>query len=180
MTDIPVSRTNIQIEGSQFRSAVSEFLIQSVGAGINFINNRQHSEKQFFLNGRYGSLPTPFLGVDGLTVWEFDAEIINIWMFILEAGSGGTTELDLKIATTPGGAFTSIFSTTPKATSATSNFSWIGIGDTVTGMTAPVFSTVNANGYYEVNAGDALRFDILSNQSGTPRSTGLLCHYRPR
>jgi len=163
--------------GTQFRSAVSEELIQRLGAVSNFISLYQHSEKQFFVNGAYSSATTPVLGVDGLAVFEYDAEIIDVWMFNMTAGSSGTTALDLKVATTSGGAFTSIFSTTPKITSAAGNSAWVGAPTGTytppTGTTAPVLSTVN------IAAHSAIRLDLLQAQVGG-QNTGLIVHYRPR
>lgn len=184
MTDLSEERLMIQLEESRFKFAVSESWNQKIGKAINFVNKRQHSEKQFFLNGYYNTLTLPYLGVDGLVVFNFNAEIINAYAWVLGIGSGGTTELDIKKATDPGGAFASIFSTTPKFNSAASAYSWVGVGDTVVGATAPVMSPLNSDGYLSVNAGDALRFDIIQAMTGTttagPRSCGVNLHYRPR
>lgn len=176
-TLVTPARKLIYALGTQFRSAVSEELIQRIGAVSNFISLYQHSEKQFFINGAYSNATVPALGIDGLAVFEFDAEIIDVWMFNLVAGSGGTTELDLKIATTPGGAFTSIFSTTPKITSGAGNNVWVGApGGAYTppgGATAPVISTINVDAY------SAIRLDMLQTQTGG-QNCGLIVHYRPR
>lgn len=177
-TPIAPSRNSIYIEGAQFRSAISEDLVQRVGSSINFINDYQHSEKQFFINGLYGTATTPVLGVDGLAVFEFDAYIIDAWMFNITAGSAGTTEIDLKIATTSGGAFTSIFSTTPKITSAAGNNAWVGAptGGPYTppsGTTQPVFATRNISAY------TAIRCDLLQKQTAG-QNCGIIIHYRPR
>lgn len=175
MSEITGARKNIHQEEVEYLAAVSEATFTKMGGSVNFINNRQHSEKQFFANGRYGiesSYPT--LAVDGLTFFQYDAEIIDAWMFVAFAGSGGTTELDIKRATTPGGSFTSIFSTTPKITSAAGNFVWIHVGSAIAGTTAPVLATTL------VDAEDALRLDVITAQSGTPITTGLIIHYRPR
>lgn len=184
MTDITPSRTNIQLEGAEFRAAVSEFLIQSLGAGINFINERQHSEKQFFLNGRYNALITPYAAVDGLTFFQFDAEIIDVWAFTIINGAGGTTSFDIKIASTPGGSFTSIFSTNPSIDASAGSYIWIHVGSTVPNTVAPVFASPNVNGNVDVSAGQAIRFDLLSAQTGVtgagPRGCGIVVHYRPR
>lgn len=174
MTDLTAERKMIQQEETIFRYGISESFAQKLGASVNFINERQHSEKQFFANGTFSRVADPKLGVDGLTIFEFDAEIIGVWAFQLTAGSGGTTELDIKKATTPGGAFSSIFSTTPKFTSSAGNNAWIGLGDSLSGATAPVLSSAN------VNAGDAIRFDIVTSQTGSPSNCGILIHYRPR
>lgn len=177
MADVLAERKNIQIEETSFRSANSESVMARLGAAINFVNNRQHSEKQFFANGPYGVMASyPQLAVDGLVFFEFDAEIINVWAFNMEAGSSGTTELDLKLATASGGSFASIFSTTPKFTTSASNSAFVdavGKQAATTGVTAPVLSTVN------VNAGDAIRLDIISAMTAA-QNCGVVLHYRPR
>lgn len=177
-TLVTPERLLIYAEGAQFRSAVSEELIQRQGAVSNFISLYQYNDKQFFANGRYGIMSSyPQLGVDGLVFMNFNAEIINAWVWNLVAGTGGTTELDIKRATTPGGAFTSIFSTTPKITSSAAANVWADWQGTVvapTGVTAPVVTTVN------LNAGDALRLDIITAMTGTPENTGILINFRPR
>ena len=190
-TLVTPTRTLVYTPGAQFRSAVSEDLIQRIAGLQNFISLYQHSEKQFFLNGDYSRVAIPQTGADGLTVFEFDATIIDVWMFNLVAGSAGTTELDIKMATTSGGAFSSIFSTTPKITSAAGNNAWVGnpsvwtTGSAVqdatytvpTGCTRPVLSgggqTLNVDKY------SALRLDILQAQTNG-QNCGLLVHYIPR
>lgn len=175
---VPPKRNLIYIAGAQFLGAVSEELIQRQGGVSNFISLYQYTEKQFFANGRYGIMSSyPQTGVDGLVFFEFNIEIINAWAFNLVPGTGGTTELDIKRATTPGGTFTSIFSTTPKFTSSAPAYSWADWQGKVTppaGVTAPVVSTAN------LNAGDALRLDILTAMTGNPENTGILITYRPR
>lgn len=174
MTDITPARANLQVEETDFNSAVSEALLQKMGGSVNFINDRQHSEKQFFLNGKYNQATLPLLASDGLVVFNFNATIINAYMFVLISGSGGVTELDIKRTTSSGGAFSSIFSTTPKISSSAGDFAYVGIGGSGSGLTAPVLSVT------DVDAGDALRMDLISAQTGDVRSTGLIIHYRPR
>lgn len=165
----------IQIEESRFKFSVSEFVVQKIGKSINFINKRQHSEKQFFINGNPSQITLPFLGIDGLAFMQYDAEIIDAWMFAQVAGSGGTFELDIKRASTPGGAFTSIFSTTPKIQAAAGNNVWIHLGSIVGSTTAPILASS------DVDAGDALRCDVIQAQSGTTfTGGGIVLHYRPR
>lgn len=176
-TPVTPARNMIYYEGSQFRNAVSEDLIQRLGSSINFINNYQYSEKQFFLNGPYSNLPSyPQTFSDGLVFFQYDAEIVNVFAFSITKGVSGTTELDVKRATSSGGAFTSIFSTTPKFTSACSNNVWTdsaGLTPVQTGITRPVLATVN------LNAGDALRVDLISAMQSA-YNTGLVIIYRPR
>lgn len=190
-TLVTPSRTLVYTPGAQFRSAVSEELIQRLAGLENFISLYQHSEKQFFLNGDYSRVAVPQTAADGLAVFEFDATIIDVWMFNIVAGSAGTTELDVKIATTSGGAFTSIFSTTPKITSAAGNNAWVGnpsvwtSGAAVqdgtytvpTGCTRPVLS--GGGQTLDVNKYSAIRLDLISAQTNA-QNCGLLIHYRPR
>ena len=176
-TIVSPARKLIYQLSAQFRSAVSEELIQRIGAVTNFISLYQHSEKQFFINGPYSIISPPQTALDGLALFEYNAEIIDVWAFNLVAGSSGTTEIDVKIATTSGGAFTSIFSTTPKITSAAGNNVWVGApGGSYappSGTTAPVLSTVNVNAY------SAIRVDLLQAQTGG-QNCGIVIHYRPR
>lgn len=174
MVDLTDLRLLIQEEETQFRYGISESWAQKLGGSMNFMMNRLHQEKQFFANGPYNIMTMPQTGVDGLTIMEFDALIINAWAFNLVAGSGSTTELDIKLATAPGGAFSSIFSTTPKFTSSAGSNAWIGVGETLSGATAPVLSTT------QVSTGDALRFDIITAMTGSPQNCGIVIHYRPR
>jgi len=165
----------IQAEEVKYKAAISEVTARKMGQMMNFLGRRLHETKRFDLNGPYYVAADPQIGVDGLSGFEFDAEIFNIWIFNLVPGSSGTTELDLKRATTPGGTFTSIFSVTPKVSSAAAANTWCKIGDTVTGCTAPVLTSFPFN----VNAGDVLRLDKLNSMPGA-QNCGLLVHYRPR
>jgi len=174
MPIVSPSRKQIFQEEVKYKSAVSESTGTRIAASINFILARLHSEKQFFLNGEYGRIAAQTF-VDGLAVFEFDAEIFNVWMFNIVAGSGGTTELDLKIATTPGGSFSSIFTTTPKITSAAASNVWIGVGGTVTGCTAPVLTA----GAETITGGTAIKLDKIQSMTAA-ENCGLLVHYRPR
>lgn len=158
----------------KYRAGVSESTFTKIAGMINFLGHRMHSEKMFFLNGPYPSFGLQN-GVDGLAVFEFDAEIFNVWMFNLVAGSAGTTELDIKLKPFSSGSFTSIFSTTPKITSAAAANTWIGVGDTVIGATAPVLTSSPLL----VNAKDAIRLDKITSMTGA-ENAGIIVHYRPR
>lgn len=177
-TQVTPARKIIYVPGAQFRSAVSEELIQLISGNSNFIALYQHSEKRFDLNGNYGLAAMPFLSADGYGFFEFNAEIFDVWMYLQYSGSG-TTELDIKHATTPGGAFTSIFGTTPKIASTAGNSQWTHIGGAAgTGITVPVFT--GSVSTFTVNAGDAIRCDIIQAQTGTTvNGAGLVVHYRP-
>jgi hypothetical protein len=109
--------------------------------------------REFSANGTY----TAGNGVDGYFIFPVNATIVSVWIVSETAGSAGTTEFDLKLATS-GGAFATILSTTGKVTSAAASGVWTDSGAVIgaqTGVTKPVLSTTS------VNAGQALRFDIL-------------------
>lgn len=173
-TPVPPSRNIVYIEGARFRSAVSEELIQRIAATNNFISYFQYDTKDFFLNGPYGTTPSPQMGVDGLYVFPFNVQIFDVVMFNIVAGTSGTTELDLEIATTPGGSWTSIFSTTPKILSAAVSNAWIGVGGTLTGAVAPVLTTTPM----PIAAGTAMRINKLQAQLGA-QNCGLLVYFQP-
>lgn len=124
------------------------------------------------LNGNYGN-SAPINNVDGLWVAPADIRITNVYIYQDEAGSGGTTEIDLKVKPFGSGAFTSIFTTTPKVTSAAGSDEWCGIGDVVTGFTAPVLTSAP----FVVPAKSAIRMDLITAQTGSPAGVGVVVEY---
>lgn len=174
MADISPVKKNIQIEESRFRSAVSEALAQKLGSSINFINNYQKYDKAWFINGSYNKLTIPYTAVDGIFLIPDNAKIMNAMMYVRTAGSSATTELDIEFATAPGGSWTSIFSTTPKITSAAGNFAFCYTGSAFSGTTAPVLGTTN------LDAGMALRCNIKAIQGGSPIGCGVVLYIQPR
>jgi len=129
---------------------------------------------RFMLNGAYGSAPSyPQLSQDGFHIFPEAGRITDVILFVETAGTGGTTELDVKIKTQAGATFDSIFTTTPKATSGAGSNKWIALGQTVAGMTAPVLTTSPLN----YTAFDAIKIDIITAQTGSPQSAGLIVVY---
>ncbi len=131
---------------------------------------------QWQLNGGYANVGAA-TEIDGYLFFPVDATITAIWIYNAVAGSGGTTEFDIKKATAPAGAFATILSTTGKITSAAAAGVWTDNGSIVsaqTGVTKPVMSSAN------VSAGDALRFDTISTMTGSPRDCGVVIQYVPR
>lgn len=159
-------------------ASVSEATWRKISGMINFLGHRAHQEKNFQINGNYGMLQGlyPINAIDGLAFFEFDAEIFNVWVYNLVAGSAGITELDLKIKPKLSGAFTSIFSTTPKIGPTAVNDTFFEVGDVATGITAPV---LNGGVPFNVNAGDAIRLDLISAMNEAEHC-GVVIHFRPR
>jgi len=130
----------------------------------------------FEINGNYSNLTIPTNQIDGLRFFNFNATIVNAWAWIRSAGSSGTTEVDIKYASAPGGAFASIFSTKPAFTSTAADGAYVdsaGVVTPPTGATAGVLSTTS------VVAGGALRLD-LTNSMVDPDSVGVTIIYKQR
>lgn len=183
-------RKLIFIPGARFRSAVSEELIQRLAALNNFNALYQVDTREYFLNGSYNIVATPQTAVDGLYIFEQDYEIVNVSYFHNVAGSGGTTELDVKISTGVGNPFNSIFTTTPKFTSAAVANTFALAYDRTTPVTGEVWTpsapvTGVTHGVLTatpiaVTKGSAMRVDVLQAMTGDPRNTGITIFVRPK
>ena len=161
-------------------SSVSEATWRKIAGMINFLGHRAHQEKVFPINGQYGMLQGlyPINAIDGYAFFEFDAEIFNVWVYSITPGSSGTTELDLKVKPKGSGSFTSIFTTTPKIDSTAPAETWFEVGDTGTGIVAPVLND-GGSGVVNVNQGDAIRLDLISAMPSAEHC-GVVIHFRPR
>jgi hypothetical protein len=160
-TLIPAARNMIYIEGSEFRSAVSEDLLQRFGASVNFINTYVYNELFFGGLGIYGNYATgfPLLDVGSIEAFNDNSSIVNVVIQSNTQGTSGTSEFDIKWAANGSSTYASIFSTTPKVTSAAASaaiFDSNSIFSLPTGCTRPVLSKVS------FNQGDKLRCDIIS------------------
>lgn len=175
MAELTPVKKFIQEAEVKYKAAISEVTGRKLGQMLNFLGRRLHEAKKFQLDGPYAIIDSPQLGVDGLIPFEFDAEIFNVWIYNLVPGSSGTTELDIKLLTGSGDTGTTIFTTTPKITSAASANAYIGVGGTVTGCVAPVLTSFPFN----INAGQALLCDKVQAMPDA-ENCGLIIHYRPR
>ncbi|TXH43494.1 MAG: hypothetical protein E6Q97_34025 [Desulfurellales bacterium] len=191
MSLVTPERKLIFFESTQFRSAVSEDMVQRQGAISNQNALYQYDVLEYKLNGPYSQVAVlPVTGLDGLYVFPFKMQIINVCIFNEVAGTSGTTEIDIKKATTGGGAFTSIFSTTPKIASTASNEAFalsynitLGTSDQIwtanptppTGVTPGV---LNGGAPYTMNAGEALRVDLISVMANAS-NCGVTVYFRP-
>lgn len=192
MADVNPVRSNIALPGTQFLAAVSEFIAQSMSGSVNFQNYFAHEQKAFFLNGGYNvGQSTPQVGVDGFAVFEFQAQIIDVWLFNLIAGTSGSTSIDVQIATgNPIGSFASIFTTLPAISYLAGNNVWVGspspslIGPAYnpTAYTPPSNTTqgvLNASNTTTIPAYSGIYCNLQSVQGGSPQNCGIIIHYRP-
>lgn len=163
----------------KYRSGVSESTWFKIGGTINFILNRNHQEKTFYMNGPYWIVGSPQFGIDGKAFFEFDAEIFSVWAYSDKPGVSGTTEMDIKIKPQGSGSWTSIFSQTPKFGPTAPADSWVNNADSdSTGIVHPILSS-GAGVPLSVNKGDALRLDKISAMF-QGENAGIVIHYRPR
>ncbi len=125
------------------------------------------------LNGVYSGLSYPLTEVDGFCFFNYNATIIAMWIYNVTPGSGGTTEFDLKVAS-PGGSFTSILSTVGSISSAAAANAWTDSNSVVgaqTGVVKPIISNAS------ISAGQAIRWDILTSQTGAPADCGVIIQF---
>ena len=192
MADLTPLRRNVQIEEVQYKAAVSEATFQKLGASVNFINYYQYKHFEFgFIkaisnsgNPTYNTFTAPLV-ISDVEPFPTAAQIMAITLQHNTAGSGGTSELDIQWATQNSNTWNSIFSTTPKATSAaptdaqwdsiyndaTASFS--SVATTPAGCTVPVFSKTT------FAAGDRLRCRAVTLQTGTPNGFTMRIYWRP-
>lgn len=185
MSDVPRLRRNVQIEEVAYKAAVSESTWNKIGGAINFLNDRQTQTYDFGMarvlansgSPTYAGIVTPFVDFGTSETFPFNAEIVAITCYHGAAGSSGTTELDLLWQpVNSAAAFASIFSTTPKVTSAAAAeryFDSLGNNTTPTGCTAPVLSKTT------FAAGDKLHCNVVSAMGGTPNGFLLRVFFRP-
>ena len=131
-------------------------------------------EHAWELNGVYSSLTFPLLGIDATFIAPYDITIESVWIYNGDAGSGGTTEFDLRAAN-PGGAFASILSTTGKITSAAAANIWTDSGAVIgvqVGVTKPVISTS------AILAGQAIGWDLTTSMTGSPSDARIRIFYK--
>jgi len=182
-TDVTPARYNIKVEETRYKAGVTEATAQKIAGSINHINEYQ---VQFFEFGftfaiansgspTYNLFTTPKV-ISGVEPFKRASEVVGIQLVHNTSGSSGTTELDIKWASSNSGTFNTIFSTTPKVTSAAasnSQFDTFGVATTPAGCTVPVLSKTT------FAAGDVLRCECLSLQAGTPNGFGMKIYFRP-
>ena len=178
MPEITPARANILVEETQYRSAVSEALLQKVGGQNNFINERQYDTHAFKLNGIY-SAGQGSTGTDGIYIVRYKMEIIAVSGYNITTGASGISEIDIHYLTSPGVDAGSIFSTKPSFdTTASSNSYFLhdATSDsdiiTGTGITTPILSQKT----FEI--GEALRLDLDLAMIGAS-DMGINIHFRP-
>ena len=120
--------------------------VNAILAGVsNFISSYQTDYINFFLNGSY-RVATGIIGYDGAYTCFHKSEIVGVQIWNAIAGTSGVTEFDVRWLNTSGADMGSIFSVTPKITSAAPSpargFRNLESGNdfTLAGLTLPTLS----------------------------------------
>lgn len=167
--------TTVQISSNQLSAIMDGVTMNSTGpiAARNVM-----FEHEFKLNGDYSGLSgSSLLQLDGLCFFNFNATIVNCWAWIRSAGGAGTTTIDLKVATAPGGSFATIFSTKPAFASTAGASAYVdcqGVVTPGTGVTAGVLSTTS------IAAGSAIKMDLTGVMTSAPDSVGITIVFKQR
>jgi hypothetical protein len=172
--------TDMFVEDINYNAANSEGTAGKMAGIMQFIKETYLLRFEFGAQGPYSSIVTfPVLGHGMSEPFPFDAFIHNVWVISNLKGTSGTTEVDIKLKSLGGSTWTSIFSITPKFLSTSHDEDMIdALGKVTTvpiGVTRPVLTGTPFN----VNAGDRLRFDLISAMIGAS-DLSVKVDYRPR
>lgn len=143
--DVNPSREILKVGDIAYKRATSEAIMSRFAATNNFVSKFQTDYVSFFLNGSY-SVSSGLFGYDGAYTGFYNFEIVGVQIWSAISGTSGTTELDIHWINQAGVNQGSIFSTTPKISSASANgtrgFRNLETGNdyTMTGVTLPVLS----------------------------------------
>lgn len=172
------SREILRAGDVAYKRAVSEAILARVAAQNNFINYYQTDYAAFFLNGNYSNVTTMF-GIDGAYTGFYNFEIVGVTIFNAIAGTSGTTNLDVHWINQAGVNQGSIFSVTPKISSAASNgtrgFRNLQTGNdyTMTGVTLPTLSKT------QFLEGETL-YLVINSVMANAQNAALTLNLRPR
>ena len=163
MTFILPSKSNITVEESSYRSAISESTITKFGASLNFVNDRQFDKHSWHLNGVYDT-SVLIAGPDGVYPCLSDMELTGFAYYSEVTGTSGQTIFDVKKLNPNGVNQGSIFSTTPKInTTALDGATTIHDNLNSNTISLPLGHTLGVLNQTLFNAGDVLRFDLLQS-----------------
>ena len=154
------TRHDYFVEETDYRSALSEALLTKICQGSQFITEKQLLHHEFKYLGPFRPIAG---GEDGTLFPIFDYEIVGMSFRVRDAGSSGTTEIDIHKLSTIGLDTGSIMTTTAKIGHASSD----GIGN-YTNLIVPTgsaggFNTLPVFSQTEFSIGEQLRIDVVSN-----------------
>lgn len=174
---IPPVRQEFFEGDTAYLRANSESVMRKFASEGQFINTYQTDIKEFKLNGSYG-VATGIIFFDGVAPFFYNSEIVGIGFANGQSGSSGTTEFDIRWIDQAGADQGSIFSTTPKINSSSSNACvgfrnlTTGLDVSPTGVTLPVFSKTT------FLQGESLYLKLNSAMTAA-QNASLVIYYRP-
>ena len=179
MAIVSPEKINLFEEEIQSGSAASEDTMQRVAASVNFWNTFYEGQRGWFLNGVYGSLGVPQIGVDGAYPALTDLDVIGFSMYNLVAGSSGLTELDIQVVP-PTGPTVSLFTVKPQINFQSGNNSRmiVDVANNVV-LAQSTFTTLPTFATTVIQAGSLLTLNLSNAQVGG-QSCGLILALRPR
>lgn len=172
------SREELRVGDIAYKRSVSEAIMSRFAATNNFIGKYQTDYVSFFLNGTY-SVVSGLFGYDGAYTGFYNFEVVGVQIWNAVGGVSGTTDLDIIWINQAGVNQGSIFSVTPKISSAASNgtrgFRNFETGNdyTMTGVTLPVLSKTT---FLE---GETLYLNVNTTMSEA-QNAALTLNIRPR
>ena len=192
MVDISPLLNNPQLQANQAFAAVSEANLQTIAGAQTFINYFTYEQKRFDFNGPYPDVAAflPFAGTDNVSIFEFSAQVIDVWLYCQVPGSSGSTTIDLQIMNTPGGTWTSIFTTLPSISYQAGTDVWVGsVNPSLIGSqyapspayTPPVNTTagvLNSSISNLIPAWTAIRAVMTASQNSPASNACIIVHYR--
>ena len=179
-SEITPAKNNIFVEETDFKSAISEQLLQKLGGSINFINDKQFSVFDFRFLGNLRPIAT---GEDGAYIAINNFEIVGIAFRCRDCGSSGVTEIDLHKIGTDGTDAGSILTNKIKISSSENNEAgfFTNFVDNTSNNAQnaasqmPTMTDSNRN----IDAGESIRIDIDAAAAAV-KDLIVLVYYRPR
>lgn len=187
MTQVAGQRSFIEQEEIQAESAVSEGVGKKIAESVNFWNQFFTGPRIFAANGIYDNGIQSESFVDGVASCESDCTIYAFSFYNFNAGTSGSTQIDLIVHPANGDPSYSIFSTKPSIPSTANHTPFAAIVQSLdqdnvfeilrqsTGTTAGVVDPALIN----LNAGDIITMSFLSKQI-LGANCGVQVSLRPR
>lgn len=179
-TKVTPAKQDFYTEEVDYRSALSEQLMTKLASNVQFVHDRQLCIYDFKFNGKFRAL---LGGEDGRIPLITDIDIVGLAWSAREWGNSGNTQLDLHKINSSG---------TDQGSLLSSN--WIiahnetderGFYKNFVDSTENAHSQAASNmpnissANLELDAGESLRLDIVSNASDA-RDLSVYVYYRPR
>lgn len=173
MALVSPEKKSIQVNEVEFDAAASEGTMEKISKSVNFWNQFFTGPRLLTANGVYDNGIASETLVDGIIACESNCQIYAFSFYNFDAGSAGTTEIDLIVHPENGDPSYSIFTTRPAIPSTADHTPFAAIVQaldaagafqvlrTSTGVTNGVINTSLIN----LNAGDIITMSFINKQT---------------